>query len=303
MPSQQSPEKLIAAGAPIKELRPYFRTRKEAVEFYGYTRQQEYAPQTVRGNCCICEWKPGEMAVEFHWGAAFPKFKPGWVSVAAAASGHVLSLMHLVQSQWLVFRTYHPMCRACWRGILVRRALRGFLLFVCGCMVMAGAVMIPVGLLGPVFMTYRRDNSDFYLVAAGGFALIAGFFLFRSLLDRVVVPFSLRHVPRWPFRYYSCASATPTSAMDSELNQPTGSPIVVPTVPQGKLRTTWKETVSVLFLIFALVCGVLLIADGFRRGERYLGWIGTIGSLLGFIGFYWWDMRSRRRGGQRSPGG
>ena len=294
-----SPEKIVASGAPIKKLRPYFRTRRDAIEFYGYIRQEEYGPQTVRGNCCICGWKPGEMAVEFQWGAAFPKFKAGWVSLGGVAIGHVLGLMHLVQSQWLFFRTYHPICRACWRGILVRRVLRGFLLFVCGCMVMAGAVMLPIGLLGPVFMTNRPDNSDFYLVAAGGVAAIAGFFILRTLLDRVMVPFSLRHVPRWPFRYHSCASASPASSDAGERDRTAGTPIVVPTAVPGKLPTTWKEVVSVVFLILALVFGVMLLGDGFPRHERYLGWIGAIASFVAFIGFYSWDMHSRKCDGRR----
>lgn len=190
-------EVLIEDREPFSRFEPYFKTRRDAVIFFGNAHaKRNVMPAAVKRPCMICGSSPASRLVMYRWNAQFFKnVKFGGLDAVLLLLGH---LRVRINSDVISFNTFHPSCDACGRSLRSKR-LASVILNVIGWVLVFFGGTGTGAFLPLAIITHDNDRGGMFAGAATFAGALACGILCVFVASRLRIPQPVRYLATPPF--------------------------------------------------------------------------------------------------------
>jgi hypothetical protein len=162
--SPEEADRMIDAGATVRDIRPMFATRRLAVEYFAARQGARHAESKVTPQCSLCGGCREIVTLRCRWAALFTRLERLWWAyfilhaVATFAGKLPKDGGHGVIVESVIYDTFHGACRLC-HGRIERRRKWGRALTYLG----AFSVMVGVpGLLMLILLVTDVVSREYY---------------------------------------------------------------------------------------------------------------------------------------------
>jgi hypothetical protein len=198
---------LIHQGAGPRDIRGYFRTKHDALQFYANTQASRFTPKSG-GKCCICQ-DCAALDVNYNWKAFFrPRWSPRIFDIALLLIGVLRTTFTM---DVIEFTTTHGFCLDCWKVASLKLRLALILDFLGKLLAIFGLFMTLFGAAGTIY--YGSVGSRFGLLTFVVQCLVTGIALLAVGCaaiwgtGRLRIPESIRGIAKSPFQYWGARRA------------------------------------------------------------------------------------------------
>jgi len=282
----------IAEGQPPLTIRKYFKSFKEAVQFYAQVRGKQFGFGSATDRCCGCGQPAGDVIAEIQWAAPFSENSIGRVilmALAIAVHAHIHS-----KTRWIGFSAFHGFCPACWSRYRALRIVKGFLDALTLVMIFGGLAFAAGFGTAPLVLDHLSSTNGLELwLACGGCVATAGLgTIIRIAYRQLGVPAPIRSIAPRPFRLMRTLPMQKITLPDSPPRV-----VHIPRYrPANSKAMSRQQTVGVLLTIFVgLPAAFMAFAARMDPQTRQIGYTALAAWVAIIVVLTVWHKKLQRK--------